>query len=287
MSVSEPFIRRPVATALLMVGLLLAGLAGYRQLPGGCAAPGGLPDHPRLDAAPGGERRDDGLGGDDAARAPVRADALAGPDDLACRASAAPRSRSSSTLDRNIDAAEQDVQAAINAAVEPAAARRCPPRPPTARATRPTRPSSPWPSAPTTLPARPGGRLRRLHPGPEDLAGVWRGPGHHQRRSEAAVRVQVDPAALAGSGLSLEDVRAGAGRGQREPAQGQHRRPTPGLHPRHQRSALQGGEPSGPSSSPTSNGAPIRLAGRGRASSTASRTTSWRAGPDDSARPSS
>ena len=32
MSVSEPFIRRPVATALLTFGLLLAGLAGYRQL---------------------------------------------------------------------------------------------------------------------------------------------------------------------------------------------------------------------------------------------------------------
>ena len=33
MSISEPFIRRPVATALLTVGLLLGGLAGYRELP--------------------------------------------------------------------------------------------------------------------------------------------------------------------------------------------------------------------------------------------------------------
>src|SRR6201997_5131602 len=33
MSISEPFIRRPVATALLTVGLLLAGLVGYKQLP--------------------------------------------------------------------------------------------------------------------------------------------------------------------------------------------------------------------------------------------------------------
>ena len=32
MSISEPFIRRPVATSLLTVGLLLAGLIGYRQL---------------------------------------------------------------------------------------------------------------------------------------------------------------------------------------------------------------------------------------------------------------
>ena len=33
MSISEPFIRRPIATSLLMVGLLLAGLAGYSFLP--------------------------------------------------------------------------------------------------------------------------------------------------------------------------------------------------------------------------------------------------------------
>ena len=32
MSISEPFIRRPVATSLLMIGVLLAGLAGYREL---------------------------------------------------------------------------------------------------------------------------------------------------------------------------------------------------------------------------------------------------------------
>jgi len=31
--VSEPFIRRPVATSLLMVGLLLAGLVALRSLP--------------------------------------------------------------------------------------------------------------------------------------------------------------------------------------------------------------------------------------------------------------
>ena len=33
MSISEPFIRRPIATSLLMIGILLAGLAGYRELP--------------------------------------------------------------------------------------------------------------------------------------------------------------------------------------------------------------------------------------------------------------
>src|SRR6476660_4491834 len=33
MSPSRPFIVRPIATSLLMVGLLLAGLAGFKQLP--------------------------------------------------------------------------------------------------------------------------------------------------------------------------------------------------------------------------------------------------------------
>ena len=33
MNLSAPFIRRPIATALLMVGLLLCGLAAYRLMP--------------------------------------------------------------------------------------------------------------------------------------------------------------------------------------------------------------------------------------------------------------
>jgi len=32
-NLSAPFIRRPIATALLMVGLLLCGLAAYRLMP--------------------------------------------------------------------------------------------------------------------------------------------------------------------------------------------------------------------------------------------------------------
>src|ERR1700736_5631356 len=33
MNISAPFIRRPIATALLMIGLLLGGLVSYRLLP--------------------------------------------------------------------------------------------------------------------------------------------------------------------------------------------------------------------------------------------------------------
>src|SRR6476619_1448464 len=33
MNISEPFIRRPVATSLLMIGIVLAGIVAYEQLP--------------------------------------------------------------------------------------------------------------------------------------------------------------------------------------------------------------------------------------------------------------
>ena len=33
MSPSRPFIQRPIATSLIMVGLVLAGVVGFRQLP--------------------------------------------------------------------------------------------------------------------------------------------------------------------------------------------------------------------------------------------------------------
>ena len=115
MSVSEPFIRRPVGTALLTVGLLLAGLAGYRQLPVSA-----LPqvDYPTIVVAtmlPG-------------ASAETMASAVTTPlerqfgqmPSLAQMTSVSSFGTSQITLqftlDRNIDAAEQDVQAAINAA---------------------------------------------------------------------------------------------------------------------------------------------------------------------------
>src|SRR5438552_7785244 len=115
MSISEPFIRRPVATALLTVGLLLAGIVGYRQLPVSA-----LPqvDYPTIVVAtslPG-------------ASAETMASAVTTPlerqfgqmPSLAQMTSISSFGSSQITLqfalDRDIDAAEQDVQAAINAA---------------------------------------------------------------------------------------------------------------------------------------------------------------------------
>src|SRR5262249_20179288 len=115
MSISEPFIRRPVATTLLTIGLLLAGLTGYRALP--VAA---LPqvDYPTIVVAtqlPG-------------ASASTMAESVTTPlersfgqrPSLASMTSISSFGTSQitlqSTLNRHIDAAQQDVQAAINAA---------------------------------------------------------------------------------------------------------------------------------------------------------------------------
>ena len=115
MNVSEPFIKRPIATSLLMVGVLLAGTLGYRQL-----AVSALPqvDYPTIvvtTSLPG-------------AGAETMASAVTTPLErqfgqipaLTQMTSVSSFATSLVTLqfalDRDIDAAEQDVQAAINAA---------------------------------------------------------------------------------------------------------------------------------------------------------------------------
>ena len=93
-----------------------------------------------------------------------------------------------------------------------------------------------------------------------------------------AVRIQVNPAALAANGLNLSDVRTAIARGQRQPAQGQLRRPDPRDHARCQRPAALGRGVREPDP---------RLQGRraaaaramSRRSSTAPRTDAWPRGP--------
>lgn len=113
--VSEPFIRRPVATTLLMVGVLLVGILAFTQLPISA-----LPqvDYPTIVVStnlPG-------------ASADTMASAVTTPlerqfgqmPSLTQMTSVSSSAYSQITLqfdlDRNIDAAQQDVQAAINAA---------------------------------------------------------------------------------------------------------------------------------------------------------------------------
>ena len=86
MNISAPFIHRPIATALLMVGLLLCGLVAYPLLPVARAAERQLPDHSGHGAIARRRSADHGVVGGDAARAAVRPDPRRHPDDLVERA---------------------------------------------------------------------------------------------------------------------------------------------------------------------------------------------------------
>ena len=205
MSISEPFIRRPVATSLLTVGLLLGGLLGYRQLPVSA-----LPqvDYPTIVVAttlPG-------------ASAETMASAVTTPLErqfgqmpaLAQMTSGSSFGSSQITLqfnlDRNIDSAEQDVQAAINAASN--LLPRTLPSPPTYSKSNPAdTPILTLAVSSATLP------LDKVDDAADSIlaqkisqvSGV--GLVTINGGQKPAVRVQVDPVALAGTGLSLEDVR--------------------------------------------------------------------------------
>jgi multidrug efflux pump len=205
MSISEPFIRRPVATTLLMVGLMLAGITGYCTLP--VAA---LPqvDYPTIVVAtqlPG-------------ASAETMASAVTTPlerqfgqmPSLAQMTSVSSFGSSQITLqftlDRDIDAAQQDVQAAINAASN--LLPRTLPAPPTYSKSNPAdQPILTLSVLSDTLPLAEvddfaDSVLAQKISQVSGVGLVTIGGGQ-----KPAVRVQVDPVALAGTALTIEDVR--------------------------------------------------------------------------------
>ena len=81
-NISEPFIRRPVATSLLMVGVILLGLLGYKLLPISALPTVDFPTIEVTTLYPGASAGRDGLVGHHAARAAVRTDQRAGVDEL-------------------------------------------------------------------------------------------------------------------------------------------------------------------------------------------------------------
>ena len=205
MSISEPFIRRPVATTLLTIGLLLAGLIGYRQLP--VAA---LPqvDYPTIVVSTG-------LPG---ASADTMSSAVTTPlerqfgqmPSLTEMTSVSSFGSSQITLqfglERSIDAAEQDVQAAINAASN--LLPRTLPAPPTYSKFNPA--DTPILTLAVTSASLPLDQVDDvadsiLAQKISQVTGV--GLVTINGGQKPAVRVQVDPGALAGAGLTLEDVR--------------------------------------------------------------------------------
>jgi hydrophobe/amphiphile efflux-1 (HAE1) family protein len=204
-NISEPFVRRPVATSLLMAAVLFAGLIAYPLLP---VAPLPQVDFPTIQVSaqlPG-------------ASPETMASAVAAPLERQFgQISGVTQMTSTSTLgqtsivlqfqlDRNIDAAAQDVQAAITAA-----GRQLPTdlsSPPTYRKTNPAdAPIMILAARSETLPLITVDQYADtiLAQQISQISGVAQVTiGGEQK---PAIRVQVDPAKLAATGLTLEDVR--------------------------------------------------------------------------------
>jgi multidrug efflux pump len=205
-NVSEPFIRRPVATTLLTAGLLIIGLVAFFKLP--VAA---LPqvDYPTIvvsTSLPGASAETMASG----VTTPLERQFGQVPS-LTQMTSLSSQGSSQITLqfdlDRNIDAAEQDVQAAINAATS--VLPRTLPAPPTYSKSNP----ADTPILTLALTSR-SLSLAQVDDQADSILGqkISQVPGVGlvtlNGGQKPAVRVQVDPQALAGTGLSLEDVRA-------------------------------------------------------------------------------
>ncbi len=206
MNISEGFIRRPVATGLLMLALVLLGGLGYKMLPVS-ALP--MVDFPTI------EVRADYPG----ASPEVMASSVTTPlerqfgqiSGLSSMTSTSSFGHSSLTLqfelDRDIDSAAQDVQAAINTAA--GVLPRSMPNPPTFSKVNPADP--PILTLVVESDTLPLGKINDFADTvlSQKLSQVY-GVGlvSIQGNQKPAIRVRVNPSALAKLDLSLEDVRA-------------------------------------------------------------------------------
>jgi hydrophobe/amphiphile efflux-1 (HAE1) family protein len=204
-NISEPFIRRPIATTLLALAVVLAGLVGYRFLP---VSPLPQVDFPTVNVSanlPGASPETMAA----AVATPLerRLARIAGVTEITSASSIGSTSLTLQfDLSRDADGAARDVQAAISAAAG---------------------------DLPTNLPFRPNYRKVNPADAPILILALWSDtlpvpevmdaamtvvaqkiaqvPGVGQvfvgGGQLPAVRVQVDPAALAGVGVSTADVR--------------------------------------------------------------------------------
>ncbi|MGA7997216.1 MAG: efflux RND transporter permease subunit, partial [Bradyrhizobium sp.] len=205
-SISSPFIRYPIGTSLLMAGILFVGIVAYPLLP---VAPLPQVDFPTIQVSaslPGGSPE-------------TMASSVAQPLErqLAQIPGIAQMTSTSSLgstavtiqfdLNRSIDGAANDIQAAINAASGQLPKNL--PSPPTYRKINPadspvlllsaTSDSLPLIRVSDAVDAQLGQQISQI----SGVAQVFIGG-----QQKPAIRVQVDPAKLVAKGLSLEDVRS-------------------------------------------------------------------------------
>jgi multidrug efflux pump len=206
MNISEPFVRKPIATSLLAIGLMLVGAVAYRFLP---VAPLPQVDFPSINVS----ATYSGVDPETAATslaAPLerRFANIAGVNEITSVSQLnGTRITLQFDLSRDINGAARDVQAAINAAsseLPPGL-----PSPPTYRKANPN--DLPVLILALTSDSVPlsviyNQAVELLVPALSQVPGVSEvdvGGG-----ARTAVRIQVDPAALASMGLSIDNVRA-------------------------------------------------------------------------------
>src|SRR6185437_7948341 len=208
-SISQPFIERPIATSLLTLGILMLGILGYRSLPIAALPAVDFPTIQVSVALPG-------------ASPETLASSVTTPLEHALGQIAALNAMTSTSsfgnasitlqfeLSRDIDSAAQDVQAAISASA--GQLRKGLPNPPIYSKVNPA--DTPVIILAVTSDSLP---LRRVNDFADNVLaqklsqveGV--GLVTIEGGQKPAVRIQVNPTAVAALGLGLEDVRAAIG----------------------------------------------------------------------------
>ncbi len=205
MNISEPFVRRPIATSLLAIGLMLVGMVAYKFLP---VAPLPQVDFPTINVSANYSGVDPETAATSLAAPLERRFAnIAGVNEIT---SVSQQNGARITLQfdltRDINGAARDVQAAINAAsseLPPGL-----PSPPTYRKANPN--DLPVLILALTSDSIP---LSQIYNQAEELLvpAMSQVPGVSEvdvgGGARTAVRIQVDPAALASMGLNIDNVR--------------------------------------------------------------------------------
>ncbi len=206
MSISRPFIERPIATSLLMVGLLLVGIVAYRELPISALPQVDYPTIQIVTFYPGASP--DVVGSSITAPLERQFGQLPGLSQMTSTSSfGASVITLQFNLNENIDVAEQEVQAAINAAGT--FLPRDLPNPPVYSKVNPA--DAPiltlgLSSATTPLPDVEDLADTTLAQKISQLPGV--GLVTISGGQKPAVRIQANPVALASYGMSLDQLRS-------------------------------------------------------------------------------
>src|ERR1700756_2422094 len=218
MSPSRIFIERPIATTLLVIALVLVGVVAYRQLPVSALPQVDYPTIQTMTFYPGGSP--DVMSSSVTAPLERQFGQIPGLSQMTSTSSfGSSLITLQFNLDQNIDVAEQQVQAAINAATTYLP--RDLPNPPIYSKVNPA--DAPILTLALTSDTLPLTKLEdladtQLAQKISQLTGV--GLVTISGGQKPAVRIQANPVALASNGLSLEDVRSALAQANVDQAKG-------------------------------------------------------------------